>query len=105
MTFEQAFTKSRERLMQLDPGLITGKLAIQVNLTGEAQGVFYIEVRDGELAVEPYDYWDRDVLFTVSGEDFLKILNKEQDAVQAFFSGVLHVEGDVGKALELTNLL
>ena len=47
-------------------------LAYQFNITGEAEGIFYVEVKEGTLYVEPYEYFDRDAMFTCSAEPYLK---------------------------------
>lgn len=101
MTFEEYFTSLKTRFIEKDVSQIPGKLAIQINLTGEPAGVFYIEVKDGILSIEPYEYNDRDVAITVSTKNFEKIIDQSLDPVLAFTIGKMKVEGDVGKALEL----
>lgn len=101
MTFEQIVNKVKERAKNADIGGIQDKLAIQINLTGEGEGIFYIEVKNGVLSIEPYEYYDRDVCIIVSSDNFLKIFDKKLDPVIAFTTGKLKVEGDISKALEL----
>ena len=43
----------------------------QFNVTGEAEGIFYAEVKEGKLYVEPYEYYDRDAIFTCFGRDII----------------------------------
>ncbi len=50
----------KEKLSNKDLSVLPEKLAVQVNLTGKITGVFYIEVFNGSLSVEPYEYVDRD---------------------------------------------
>ena len=80
-------------------------LAAGANITGEGAGAFYIELKDGVLHVEPYEYYDHHVKLIASGENFLKIASGEMNAVMAYTAGKLHVEGDLGKALELQNII
>ena len=54
MTFEAMFAKVKELLSGADVSGIGEHLAYQFNITGEAQGIFYVEVKDGLLHVEPY---------------------------------------------------
>lgn len=105
MTFEEIVTKARDEFGQADISKIEGKLAIQFNLTGTGAGTFYAEVKDGRLSVEPYEYIDRDVLITISGPDFVKMMGKKLDPVLAFSTGRLKVDGDIGKALEVNKLI
>lgn len=105
MDFKNFFSKIKEQLITKDTGNIPGKLAIQVNLTGESAGTFYIEVINGTLSIEPYDYEDRDVAITLSSENFLKLIQGKADPVMLFTLGKLKVDGDVGKALELKKFI
>ena len=50
--------------MDADVSDIQEHLAYQFNITGEAEGIFYAEVKEGKLYVEPYEYFDRDAMFT-----------------------------------------
>ncbi len=104
MTFNDVLAKVKEVATDAD---LTGKdfLAVQVNLTGKEGGVFYVEIKDGKVSVEPYEYNDRNCALTLSLDDFNKLLNGKLDPVFAFTAGKLKVDGDVGKALEFSKLL
>ena len=104
MTFNEVLEKVKEVATDAD---LTGKdfLAVQVNLTGKEGGVFYVEIKDGKVNVEPYEYNDRNCALTLSLDDFNKLLNGKLDPVFAFTAGKLKVDGDVGKALEFSKLL
>ena len=80
-------------------------LAVQVNITGKDSGVFYVEVKDGKISVEPYEYNDRQCAITISMADFNKLLDGKLDPVLAFTTGKLKVDGDVGKAVEFSKAL
>lgn len=80
-------------------------LAVQVNLTGEKGGTFYIALRNGNIDVAPYDYHDRSCGITISPENFLKLMDGKLDAVLAFTTGKIKVDGDVGKALEFSKIV
>ncbi|MDE6132393.1 MAG: SCP2 sterol-binding domain-containing protein, partial [Oscillospiraceae bacterium] len=73
MTYEEIFEKSKKLILKNDASGIEGHLAVQVDITGEGEGAFYIELNDGKLAVEPYEYYDRDCKLIISGEDFLSV--------------------------------
>ncbi len=105
MTFEEAFEYVKNVFMTADVSDYKGHLALQVNLTGEGEGAFYAELSDGKLSVEPYEYYDRDVIFTVGTNDFIKIVNGKLDPVFAFTVGRLKIDGDIGKALEIQKLV
>lgn len=105
MTYEEMFSKVKEMLKGADVSGIQEHLAYQFNITGDAQGSFYAEVKDGELFVEPYEYYDRDALFTCSAETLFKIAAGKTDPILAVTLGKLKVEGNIDKALKLKDLL
>ena len=80
-------------------------LAFQFNIVGEAEGIFYVEVKDGKLFVEPYEYFDRDAMFTCSAETLFKIADGKTDPILAVTLGKLKVEGNIDKALKLKDLI
>ena len=80
-------------------------LAVQINIEGEENGVFYVEVKDGRISVEPYEYYDRQCRITISDSDFSKLTRGKLDPVKAYDDGRLKAEGDLGKALQFTELL
>ncbi|MDE5740989.1 MAG: SCP2 sterol-binding domain-containing protein [Oscillospiraceae bacterium] len=104
MTYEEIFEKSKKLILKNDASGIDGHLAVQVDITGEGEGAFYIELNDGKLAVEPYEYYDRDCKLIISGEDFLSVCDGSLDAVKAFTNGKLKVEGDIDKALQVSEI-
>ena len=73
MTYADMFSKVKGLFMESDVSDISEHLAFQFNITGEAEGIFYAEVKDGVLAVEPYEYFDRDAIFICSAETLLPI--------------------------------
>ena len=51
MTYADMFSKVKGLFMESDVSDISEHLAFQFNITGEAEGIFYAEVKDGVLAV------------------------------------------------------
>lgn len=105
MTYEEIFNKVKEQFMDSDVSGIKEHLAYQFNIVGEGEGIFYAEVRDGQLYVEPYEYFDRDVIFICTAQVLLKIASGGLDPVFAFTTGKLKIEGSVEKALMLKEFL
>lgn len=101
MTYEELVEEIRTIFMKADVSGVKEHLAYQFNVTGEGEGAFYAEVSDGKLAIEPYEYYDRDVLFTMTADTLLKIAKGELDAIFAFTTGKLKAEGNIDKALML----
>ena len=80
-------------------------LAVQVNITGKEEGVFYVEVKDHKISVEPYEYHDRNCAVTMNMTNFNKLIDGKLDPILAFTTGKLKVDGDAGKALEFSKLV
>lgn len=105
MTYEEIFAKSKEHILSQAPEGLEGHLAVQVNIIGEGQGAFYIELLNGKVYVEPYEYYDRDCIFIITAEDFLAICEGTLDPVAAFTKGKLKIDGSIDKALEFSRIV
>lgn len=105
MTFQENFEKLKKIFMKADVSALQGDMAMQINLTGEGEGTFYAEYKNGKLSVEPYDYNDRDAMLTADSKDFIKIAEGKMDPIQAYFTGKLRVDGNLDKALVLRDLI
>ncbi len=104
MKFESVLSNVRKLAEKADASAVDF-LAVQVNLTDCDPGVFYVEVKDHKVNVEPYDYHDRNCAISMKSDDFNKLVNGKLDPVEAFTIGKLKVDGDIGKALEFSKLL
>ncbi|MBR5420305.1 MAG: SCP2 sterol-binding domain-containing protein [Lachnospiraceae bacterium] len=104
MKFDELLAKVRAIAEKTDVSA-TDFLAVQINITGKESGVFYVEVKDHRISVEPYEYYDRNCAITMSMTDFNKLLDGKLDPIPAFTVGKLKVDGDLGKALEFSKLL
>lgn len=104
MTYEELVKLAKESYCTKDASNIKEHVAIQFNIEGEASGIFYLEIKDGKVYVEPYEYYDRDVIVTTSAENLIKIADGSLGMEAAYFSGKIKAEGDLGKALLLKSL-
>ena len=105
MRYADFFAEIKSRFMGADVSDIHEHLAYQFNITGEAEGIFYVEVKDGKLYVEPYEYFDRDAMFTGSADTFMKIAEGKLDPIAAVGLMKLQVEGNIDKALRFKELI
>lgn len=104
MTFDELLTKVRTIASGVDAS-DKDFLAVQVNVTGKDSGVFYVEVKDHKINVEPYDYHDRNCAITINMTNLNKLIDGKLDPVLALTTGKLKVDGDAGKALEFAKLI
>lgn len=105
MTYADFFSEIKGKFMETDVSDITDHLAYQFNIVGDAEGIFYVEVKEGQIYVEPYEYFDRDAMFTGKADTFMKIAVGKLDPVVAVTLQKLKVEGDIGKALRLKDFI
>ena len=105
MTFEQIVAKAKEIMAAKSAEGVKDHLAAEIHITGEGEGAFYVEVNDGKIAVEPYEYYDRNAILTVNATNFTKLINGKLDPVIALTTGKLKVDGDVNAALELIKFI
>ena len=106
MTYADFFYEIKNKFMGADVSDIKEHLAYQFNIEDEeAGGIFYVEVKDGKLFVEPYEYYDRDAMFTSTPDTLMKIAEGKLDPVLAFTVQKLKVEGNIEKALRLKEII
>lgn len=101
LTYEKIVEAVRDKFSDTDVSDVKGTLAFQFNVEGDPHGIFYVELKDGQVHVEPYEYYDRNAIIIASGKDIMKLMKGKLDPVVAFTVGKLKVEGDIGAALEL----
>lgn len=105
MTYAEIFAEVKRLFMEADVSDITEHLTYQFNITGEGHGIFYVEVKEGKLYVEPYEYFDRQAMFICSADTLFKLAEGKLDPVVAFTVQKLKVEGDIDKALRLQEII
>lgn len=104
MTYFELVDAVRAAYAKADAGSIKEHIAFQFNIEGEAEGIFYLEIKDGAIHVEPYDYRDRDVLFFTTADTLLKISKGELEPMEAYNTQKLRAEGNLEKALILKEI-
>jgi len=105
MTYAELFSNIKGKFIGADVSDISEHLAFQFNITGEGAGIFYVEVKDGQLSIEPYEYFNRDAVFICSADVLLKISEGKLDPVLAFTLQKLKIEGNIEKALKFKNIV
>ena len=73
MKYEEIVAKVKKAYAKADTALVDEHLAVQVDVTGEGEGAFYIEVADGKINVEPWEYLDHDFKIQCSADEIIAI--------------------------------
>ena len=103
MTVQSIVDELREKAAAFDASSYEGFLALQITLSDLGQP-FYVEIKNGKLSIEPYEYTDRQANMILSSANFKKMINGKLNSVLAFTTGKLKIEGDIEKAKELKQL-
>ena len=87
MTYEEIVGYVKKKAAKADAKNF-GAVAVQIDITGEGEGAFYVAVADGKVDVQPYEYFDHNAKVIADGNDFIAFLDGKKGAE------VLTVEGD-----------
>ena len=82
MTYEKIVEKVKKALAKVDASGVKGHLAVQVDVYGEGEGAFYIEVKDGKVDVQPYEYFDHDLRIRCTGDEIIAIAEGKKKIVE-----------------------
>ena len=104
MNYEKLVQTVKAAFENADASAVKEHVAIQFNVTGEAEGAFYLEANEGKIAVEPYEYFDRDVIVTADGDVIADIAEGKLGIEKAYLTGKIKAEGNLGKALLLKDV-
>ena len=105
MTYEKMFGEVQKNFKKAKATDFTESFAFQFNITGEGEGIFYVAFKDGVLAVEPFDYKDRDVIFETDGKTIIAIASGKMEPIEAIKSGKLSIDGNHELAKQLMFLI
>lgn len=95
MTYEELVENVRKATKNAKVSRALGHVAFQFNVEGEAEGAFYLEIADGRVNVEPYEYFDRDVIIVTTAEVIMQMAEGKLQPRAAYTNGQLMLYGDV----------
>lgn len=95
MRYEELVENVRKATKKVRVSKAVGHVAFQFNVEGEAAGAFYLEIADGKVNVEPYEYYDRDIIIVTSADVIMQMVEGTMQPRAAYSNGKLKVYGDV----------
>lgn len=101
MTFFEMFDAAKAGFAKADASDLKGHMAIQIAVTEDGTGTFYVEATDGVLNVQPYDYRDNTASVTLPHSTLFALLRRETTLPEAVAMGQAVVEGCMESAAEL----
>lgn len=105
MTYEELVKKLETAYAKADASAITEHVAVQFNVRGEGEGALYLEIADGKIAIQPFEYYDRDAIVTTNANALIDIASGKLNITEAYNKGILYVDGDLGKASLLEKIV
>lgn len=97
MTYEELVARVADAMKRAKVSRQVGHVAFQFNVEGEAEGAFYLEIADGKINVEPYEYYDRDIIIVTSAAVILQMLEGGLTPRAAYTNGQMQVYGDASQ--------
>ena len=95
MTYEELVTKVKNSTKTAHVSKTVGHIAFQFNIEGEGHGAFYLEISDGKINVEPYEYYDRDMIIVCTADMLIRMLDGDILPMEAYTNEQIQVYGDV----------
>ena len=95
MRYEELVAKVKDAMKLATVSRQVGHVAYQFNVEGEAAGIFYLEIADGKVNVEPYEYFDRDIVIVTSADVIVQMLEGKLTPRAAYTNGQMQLYGDV----------
>ncbi|MEE1537153.1 MAG: alkyl sulfatase C-terminal domain-containing protein [Ruminococcus sp.] len=101
MTFFEMFDAAKAGLKNADVSGLNGHIAIQIEVTEDGCGIFYAEVTDGVLNVQPYNYYDHTAAVTLPHSTLFALLRRETTLPEAVAQEKAFVQGCMESAAKL----
>ena len=101
MTFQEMFDAAKAGFAKADASNLSGHMAVQIAVTEDGIGIFYVEATDGVLNVQPYDYRDNTASVTLPNSTLFALLQRETTLPEAVAAGLATVTGCMESAATL----
>ncbi len=104
MTYEQIVAMMQTYYKDADASNTTGHYAVQFNVTGEGEGAFYLEIAEGKVNVQPFDYVDRNAAVNAAAEILTAITEGKDSYTDAVNGSRITIDGDQNAAAVLDSV-
>ena len=90
----------------IDPAKTAGiNATIQFDLSGDNGGLYWVKMADGSAESGSGRVENPKMTLRSSADDWVAVVNGDMNPMQAFMSGRLKIQGDMGLAMKLQMLL
>jgi putative sterol carrier protein len=105
MSVEQFFHRQLPKLFSQRAQQFPEDVIFGFELDGNGGGVWQLSKIGSSIVITPPDKRPKDCQMRCHVQVFFEIINGRLSPIQAFTTGQLHLQGDVGLALRLQNTL
>ncbi|HAL02118.1 MAG TPA: histone [Lachnospiraceae bacterium] len=98
MTYDKIVSYVKKAVAKKDVSKLED-VALQIDVVGEGEGALYVEVKEGKLDVQPYEYYDYTAKLVISADELIAAVDGKAD------KAAFQIEGDVEKISALVNVI
>ena len=102
LSYDEIVAKAQKKAQAANITRIKYPIAVNFEVSGVCDGVFYILIADGAISVEKFKYNDYDVSIRADAEELAKIFDGRLNFYDALADD-LHVDGNLKKAVLFIN--
>lgn len=95
MRYEEIVERVKNATSKANVSRAVGHIAFQFNVEGEGEGAFYLEISDGKVYVEPYEYYDRDVVIVTTADVLMQMTEGGLQPMVAYTNEQIRVYGNI----------
>lgn len=95
MTYEELVQNVKSAVKKARVSRTVGPVAFQFNVEGEAEGAFYLEIAEGKINVEPYEYYDRNVIIVATADTIMQMVEGKLQPMIAYMNEQIRAYGHV----------
>ena len=77
---------------------------IQFDLSGDNGGQFWVHINDGSIEIGKGVHDDPKMTLKADADDWVKVSKGELNAMQAFMSGKIKIQGDMSLAMKMQTM-
>ncbi|MCD7730703.1 MAG: SCP2 sterol-binding domain-containing protein [Oscillospiraceae bacterium] len=99
VSYDDVVAKAQKKLAAAKTAKIKYPIAVNFELSGDCDGVFYAYLGEAGVAVEPYKYDDYDVYVRADAKVLVSVFEGKANLIDVLADGSVHIDGNIKKAI------
>ncbi len=99
VSYDDVVAKAQKKLAAAKTAKIKYPIAVNFELSGDCDGVFYVYLGEAGVAVEPYKYDDYDVYVRADAKVLVSVFEGKANLIDVLADGSVHIDGNIKKAI------